>query len=135
MSIFNLFKKEKMDNKKEKLNIEKTSVLDGIAFDEKNSKLILLLSDGMDWTNEYNHLILLQEKINHYIAYIESKQYLKYLQEHSIILDNVKQIEIELHFLFKETENCKKFLNNVEQIISSSLENTIITIESGTKEA
>ena len=59
----------------------------------------MLLSDGMDWTNEYNHLILLQEKINHYIAYIESKQYLKYLQEHSIILDNVKQIEIELHFL------------------------------------
>lgn len=70
MSIFNLFKKEKMDNKKEKLNIEKTNVLDGIAFDEKNSKLILFLSDGMDWTNEYNHLILLQEKINHYIAYI-----------------------------------------------------------------
>lgn len=132
MGIFKFLKNK--DSKEEKLYIERTNILDGIAFDEENSKLILLLSDVMDWHDEYNHLMLLQEKINNYIAYIESKQYLKYLQDISIDPDKMKQIEIEVHFLFKETENCKKFLKVVEQVISTSLENTYITVESGTQE-
>ena len=125
---------KKNQNRKDlRLNIEKTNILDGIGFDEKNSKLALLLADGMDWCDEYNHLMLLQEKINYYIAYIENKQYLKYLQENSIDLNKIKQIEIQIHFLFKETDNCKKFLKQVEQLISTSLENTSITIESDNK--
>ena len=123
MGLFTKFK----NNNNELLNIEKTNVIDGISYDEKNSKLILLLTDGMDWHNEYNHLILLQEKINNYIAYIEEKQYKKNYS-------NVEQIEIQIKFLFKETDKCKKFLEHVKNLINDSLINTTINIETGTKD-
>lgn len=42
---------------------ERTKTIDGIGIDGNDkSKLCLLLSDGMDWTNELEHLLLLQEK-------------------------------------------------------------------------
>ncbi len=126
MGIFDKFKK-KVENNETVLNIERTNTIDGIAYDEKDLKLVLLLADGMDWHDEKNHLLLLQEKINNYIAYIEGKQY---LQKYS----NVEQIEIQIKFLFKETDNCKKFLEQVEKIISTSLNNTSINIEYGTEE-
>lgn len=128
MGLFDKFKKQSKNvNNNEIFNVEKTNVLDAIAYDEKNSKLIMLLSDGMDWHDEPRHLLLLRDKINHYIAYIESKQYLE-------SYSNIEQIEIQIRFLFKETDNCKKFLREVTKIISTSLQNTIVTIENGTKD-
>lgn len=126
MGIFDKFKK-KVKNNETVLNIERTNTIDGIAYNEKDLKLVLLLADGMDWHDEKNHLLLLQEKINNYIAYIEGKQY---LQKYS----NVEQIEIQIKFLFKETDNCRKFLEQVEKIISTSLNNTSINMEYGTEE-
>lgn len=126
MGIFDKFKK-KVKNNETVLNIERTNTIDGIAYNEKDLKLVLLLADGMDWHDEKNHLLLLQEKINNYISYIEGKQY---LQKYS----NVEQIEIQIKFLFKETDNCRKFLEQVEKIISTSLNNTSINMEYGTEE-
>lgn len=128
MGIFDKLKKHnKEDNSNKKmLNVEKTNVLDSVGYDEENSKLVLLLSDGMDWSDEARHLFLLQEKLNHYIAYIETKQYLK-------SFPNPKQVEIQIHFLFKETDLCLKFLDQVVQIIRTSLDNTFVTIEHGTE--
>lgn len=66
-----------MNNKREILNIARTNTLDVVAVDKENSKLIMPLTDGMDWHDETKHLLLLQNKINNYIGYIESEQYLK----------------------------------------------------------
>lgn len=122
-----IFSKLKRNSKPVTLNIEKTNTLDGVGYDEENQRLIMFLSDGMDWHDEARHLFLLQEKINNYIAYIETKQYLK-------SYTNVKQIEIQICFCFKETDNCIKFLKQVEKLISESLKNTFITIEHGTED-
>lgn len=125
MGIFDKFKKK---NKQELLNIEKTNTIDGLAIDnENNKKLLMLLADGMDWSDEYNHLLLLQEKINNYIAYIESKQYLEKYED-------IELIDIQIKFLFKETDNCEKFLEQVKKVINDSLQNTTVTIEHGVEE-
>ena len=68
------------------------------------------MADGMDWSDEYNHLLLLQEKINNYIAYIESKQYLEKYED-------IELIDIQIKFLFKETNNCEKFLEQVKKLL------------------
>lgn len=130
MGIFDKFKKHNTENNSNNkmLNVERTNVLDAVAYDEENSKLIMLLSDGMDWYDEARHLLLLQEKLNHYIAYIETEQYLKSYPK-------PKQIEIQIKFLFKETELCEKFLEQVKQIVKESLNNTTITVEHRTENA
>ena len=95
MGIFDKFKK-KVENNEIVLNIEKTNTIDGIAYDENDLKLVLLLADGMDWHDEKNHLLLLQEKINNYIAYIEEKQYLqKYSNVRPIIMLPLEEVSEE----------------------------------------
>ncbi|MBR4860874.1 MAG: hypothetical protein IKU09_01570 [Firmicutes bacterium] len=111
------------------LSIEKTNVIDGIAYDEKIFKLFLLLTDSADWHDEYNHLMLLQEKINNYFDYIEGKQY---LETHPNA--KVEEVEIQIKFLFKETDNCKKFLEIVKKTVNELSIRTTVNIESGTKD-
>lgn len=119
-----LFKKKEKDLE---LNFERTNTIDGVALSKEDSKLILLLADGMDWHDETKHLLLLQEKLNNYIAYIESEQYVENYPD-------AKTIEIQIKFLFKETHNCKLFLEYAIKTIETSLQNTTITIKYGTQE-
>ncbi len=64
-----------LENNNNKLNVENTDTIDGLAYEQETSSLILLLADGMDWSDMNRHLLLLQEKLNNYIWYIDSKQY------------------------------------------------------------
>ncbi len=130
MGLLDKLKNKIYDKKRtELLSIEKTNVLDGVAYDEKNLKLFLLLTDGADWHDEYNHLIALQEKINNYFDYIEGKQYLDTYPN-----SKVEEVEIQIKFLFKETENCKKFLEIVKKAVNELSIKTTVNVESGTKD-
>ena len=49
------------------MSVLDSGTIDGMATDENGKALILLISDHLDWKNEYDHLLRLQEKINSYI--------------------------------------------------------------------
>lgn len=116
----------KMDN--EKFNIESTETIDSLAFEDKTSKLILCIWDGMDWTDEGKHMLLLQSKLNSYIRYIDTKQY-------SEKYPNTNNIEIKIGFLFKEPQICNEFIEKVlKPKISELFNNVYIVVEHGTKE-
>lgn len=101
--------------------LEKDKV-DGLATNNNGKTLMILLSDHLDWQDEENHLLKLQDKINAYIGFIESKQY------KSIYPDKMlENIIIEIHFKYKVTNDCKNFINVVnEQIKSLNTECTIV---------
>lgn len=126
MGLLDKLKNKIYDKKKtELLSIEKTNVLDGVAYDEKKFEIIFIA----DWHDEYNHLIALQEKINNYFDYIEGKQYLDTYPN-----SKVEEVEIQIKFLFKETENCKKFLEIVKKAVNELSIKTTVNVESGTKD-
>ena len=117
-----------LDNNYEKMNIENTDTIDGLAFKQETSSLILLLADGMDWIDMNRHLQLLQDKLNTYIWYIESRQYEeKY--------PNVERIEVRVSFLFKEPEICHKLLDAAEQVLLNVFRNIEMIVVYGTEEA
>lgn len=92
--------------------LEKDKV-DGLAISKDGKSLIILLSDHLDFRNEEKHLLVLQDKINAYLGFIENQQYKE------IYLDKVfENIIIEIHFKYKLTENCRKFINVVNDQIS-----------------
>lgn len=74
----------------------------GISKDKKS--LILMLTDHLDWENEEDHLILLQDKINAYLGFIESGQYLETYPDITF-----EHYFIDVRFKFEATENCLKF--------------------------
>lgn len=57
------------------MSIVDNKTVDGIALTDDNNGIILLIADHMDWRDEYQHLVMLQEKINVYITFLEQKQY------------------------------------------------------------
>ncbi len=54
------------------MSVEDLKVIDFIS--EKDGKIILTISDHLEWDDGNEHLYLLQEKINSYLAAIESGQ-------------------------------------------------------------
>ena len=113
-----------LGNNDEKLNIENTDTIDGMAYEQDTSSLILLLADGMDWSDMNRHLLLLQDKLNTYIWYIDSGQYEeKY--------PNVKSIEMRVSFLFEEPKLCHRLLEKAKHVFMNVFENVEMIVENG----
>ena len=49
--------------------------IDRLAFNRKNGDVLLVISDHLDWEkNEGEHLLVLQDKLNTYLGFVESGQ-------------------------------------------------------------
>ena len=94
------------------MSIDNTKVIDGVAINNKG-QLILLMSDHLDWIDEYNHLLLLQDKINAYCAFCETKQYLSLYPG-----VNFGSAIIEIHFRNEPTRNALHFLSIVQSTLA-----------------
>ena len=97
--------------------IDNPNVIDGMAIDKERNILVLLLTDHLAWEgeealSEYDHLNLLQDKINSYISFLESEQY-----KENYPAESFAMAVIEIHFKYSITENCEKFLNAVQNQI------------------
>lgn len=90
------------------MSITEKNKIDGMGKSKETNELVLLITDHMEWNEEYEHLIMLQEKINVYIDFIESKQYKETYTDN--IFDGYV---IEIHFKYDMTENALKFLDTV----------------------
>ena len=90
--------------------------VDGIAISsDDDSRLILLITDHLDWTNEYEHLLQLQNKINAYISFLESEQYRDIYPEKQF-----STYSIEIHFKFEMTSNCIKLIETINKQLSAN---------------
>lgn len=88
--------------------IDNTEVIDFIGINEERRKCVLAISDHHDWENELNHLLLLQEKLNNYISFIESGEiYIAYPEAQD------KDFGIEIHFMHEPSIKCLEFLKHV----------------------
>ncbi len=118
--------------------------LDGIGLEKDTGRLELLLFDHLDWDGEEldktdwegkeeenwhkeewegEHLLLLQDKINAYLNYIELEQYKQYLKERNIERE-ISEFVIFICFKYEPTANCMKFLEIVGRQIEGL--NTVI---------
>ena len=56
------------------MSIDQPAVIDFLWKDGPNNRAVLTISDHLDWEEEGEHLLLLQDKLNHYLEFIESGQ-------------------------------------------------------------
>ena len=57
------------------MTIEQTDVIDFVAFDKEGGDVSLVIADHLVWDeNEGEHLLLLQDKLNAYLQFVESGQ-------------------------------------------------------------
>lgn len=92
------------------MTVVETNTIDGMGISKDGKGIALLISDHLEWHNEYEHLLILQDKINNYISFLENKQYKEIYPE----LDAEYAI-IEIHFLYNIPDNCVLFLETVQK--------------------
>ncbi len=54
------------------MSVEQINVIDAIGVETESGKVVLTISDHLDWTDGETHLQILQEKINTYLGFVES---------------------------------------------------------------
>lgn len=89
------------------------SIVDYYGMDNNNLELILPDETPWDISSEYEHLSKLQDKLNHYIAFIENKQY---TDRYNGPFD---KIIIQAGFKYHPTKNGMDFLNKAKKTIES----------------
>ncbi len=85
--------------------------VDAMGISPDGKELCMLITDHLDWEDEYVHLSILQDKINAYLAYLENEDWKKqYPGAYQCIC-------FQINFLYEITENCQKFLQSVQDQI------------------
>ena len=94
------------------MSVMETNVIDGMGKSKESNELVLMISDHLDWEYEPEHLLFLQEKINAYLAFWESKQYKETYPD-----SEFNACVIEIHFKYDIPESCLKFLDKVANMV------------------
>ena len=99
--------------------IDNIKVIDGMGINKEQDGIMLLLCDHLPWEGEkapkvVDHLLLLQKKINLYIAFLENSQY----KEKYPALEP-KMAIIDIRFQYEIPETCEQFLQSVQDQIGS----------------
>lgn len=58
------------------MTVEELKVIDAVGVEEASGEVVLLISDHLDWEDEKGHLAILKDKLNSYLAFIESEELL-----------------------------------------------------------
>jgi hypothetical protein len=96
------------------MSVENNKVIDYIT-EKEDAKVVLTISDHLEWDKDNEHLVVLQEKINSYLMAIESGQiYDKYPSSKG------KQFVVSITLKYDPNENGKLFLSRVKSILSEA---------------
>ena len=96
------------------MSVEQKDKIDAISKDRETGRIRLTISDHLDWSDR-NHVLVLQEKINSYLSFIESGQ----IKEIYPDADSANLI-IEV-FLKYEPDDCgSDFLGQTQKLLKEA---------------
>lgn len=58
------------------MTVEQTNLVDFVSVISSRNEVVLTISDHLEWDDKNEHILLLQEKLNSYLAFIESGELL-----------------------------------------------------------
>jgi hypothetical protein len=92
------------------MTVEQTSVVDVVYVHNETGIVHLVISDHPQWNDE--HLLVLQEKINCYLSFVESGEFLDTNPEYK-----GKAIQIEVVAKYEPTKEALHFLEHAEMFL------------------
>ena len=96
------------------MSVDNTNVIDLVSID-KNGNVILTISDHLEWDLEKEHFLILQDKINSYLAAVENGDlYENYPNARD------RNIIIRVIALHNPKGDAKTFLDRVKEVIESA---------------
>ncbi len=106
------------------MTVENANTIDSIGVDKKTGDIVLKIFDHLGWEDEYKHLLILQDKINTYIRFLESGEvYEAYKNARG------RKFVISIDFASSPTVNAIKFLDTAAGIVGDAGFNLQYTID------
>ncbi len=96
------------------MTVSDTQVIDFLGVSKNTGACTLTITDHLQWTDQ-EHLLLLQEKINSYLAFIESGEILEQYPE-----ANKNPITINIVMLHEPSEEAMNFLRQASIVVSGA---------------
>ncbi|MBV6880039.1 DUF6572 domain-containing protein [Epilithonimonas ginsengisoli] len=95
------------------MSVEQIDKIDFISTTDEE-KVELTISDHLEWDEENNHILVLQNKINAYLDYIQNGQILE-------VYPNLKNKDIIISLMMKYNPNEKAlaFLNHCDEFMET----------------
>ncbi len=95
------------------MSIEQTDVVDAIGVDNATGNVVLTIMDHLQWSKE--HLLLLQEKLNTYLAFVESGELITSYHD-------AKERNVQISVVCKHApdDDAKSFLDQIRNIVEGA---------------
>lgn len=91
--------------------VSQTSLIDWLGLEKGSGHVSLTVVDDLDWSDEQVHLVLLEAKLNAYLAFIESGEV------HDRVKDELRRdvarstpIKVEVIFRFEPSRRAVEFI-------------------------
>jgi len=98
------------------MTIEQINKIDAIGISNKSGDLILTISDHLEWNkSDRDHLLLLQEKLNRYLAFVESGEISEYYAD-----TKNKNIVIKVIGKYSLNEEAERFFFKAQSIVKEA---------------
>ena len=98
------------------MSIEQTKVVDAIGVDDLSDEVILTITDHLKWGGDSDeHLLLLQEKINTYLSFIESGELIGSYPD-----AKGRIVVINIVWKYPLNEEAKGFIEQFKSIVDSA---------------
>ena len=97
------------------MSVEEEGVVDAISVERVSGTVVLTISDHLEWDEANEHHLLLQKKINRYLAFVESGEL---LEEYP----NAKgrSVRIDVVCRYEPSGIGREFLSRAETTISEA---------------
>lgn len=96
------------------MSVEDAAIVDFIGVDTQTGQCVLTISDYLPWSDQ-EHLILLQEKLNRYLAFIESGEIVEEFSE-----ANGREIRIDVVLKYEPDDGALSFLEEAQRVVSDA---------------
>ena len=96
------------------MSVEQADVIDLIGVDKQSGSAVLTISDHLSWDSD-EHLLVLQEKLNTYVRFIESGEL---LEQYPDARDRKPQIMVV--FKHPPSDDALRFLERVSGVLAEA---------------
>lgn len=96
------------------MSVDNSKVIDSISID-KDGNVVLTISDHLPWDEENEHLLILQDKINAYLTFIENGELIENYPD-------AKGCDILINIItkFLPNETAELFLKRTREVLEES---------------
>jgi glycerophosphoryl diester phosphodiesterase len=94
--------------------VHEVNVIDIISINQEGT-VVMTISDHLEWDDQNEHLLLLQDKINFYLGAVESGELLKKYPD-----AEGRNIKLEIFFKYAPHEQAVSFLEQAEAFLTKA---------------